>query len=248
MEKKSINNYLIAGSIVIIVLVLVVAGELTQSKSCNDSPSEKVSILMDRSEPYMSALQAEEVELRVRRVLDNAQDNALITVFFMTKNGFDPSKELSVCKPATKINPLFGDPQEAFKKFKRSVIQKAIETINQPIAVAPESPIAETLSTLIATDPLITTDSAGNLIPVKLHIFSDLVQNSKSASLYDCPPFPNMEKLNNLGIPEKLNRFSSVAKIHIHQIRRDKTVKNQPSSTCIRKFWSFISNPDWEDL
>ena len=251
MSSSSRRIFAVTIPLFVIFFISLAVFKLMQAPSCHDAPPEQINIVFDKTKGY-SPTQAHSVDRTLVDLLQRAADNAEINLFYITSNGDRPHLVFNECKPTTRTNPFLGDPQQQQRNFRRLVIKRVKEVIDlhyEPLAPAP---LIESLATISREN--ILTSKLEQHVRVEFDIYSDMVQDSKNASLARPPPGNGSPRaatdpthctssfaarsvgFNDLYIDMK-QVFRDVP-VNVYGIYRDPTVwPRYPGERCVRTFW-----------
>ena len=186
LSKKDRQGLAIVGIVVVGFFALVAAFFVTSSKEkpdqrgCLASTTSKTAILIDRSDdtPIQTV---DEIQSRIRKIVsDQVQQGELVSIFYITNDAQKALRPVfSACKPQASGNIIYEDERRIEKNFEQSFIEPLNAALAEQPAGSEISPIGEVLTDFLASDYL---DGSSN----RLAVFSDLMQNSDSLSLYGC--------------------------------------------------------------
>ncbi len=140
-------------------------------------------VILDRTEAMTGQTQ-DEIYRRIQRaigdegVVRTGDMVAVFTIDDLTRKQFKPI--FSHCKPRASGSELTESPRAIATRKKRDFDEPLRKVLNEPVGEAAESRIAEALIDLSRTHYLRAPDG------VKLLVYSDLLQNSTSLSMYHC--------------------------------------------------------------
>lgn len=186
LSKKDKQGLAIVGVVVLGFFALIAAFFVTSSKEkpdergCFPTITAKTAILIDRSDD--TPLQTvDEIQSRIRKLVsDEVEEGELVSIFYITKDATKALRPVfSACKPQSSGNIIYEDESRIVKNFEESFEAPLEEALAEQPAGSETSPIGEVLTDFLASDIL---DGERN----RLAVFSDLMQNSESLSLYRC--------------------------------------------------------------
>lgn len=149
-------------------------------RSCPSAVTRKTAFLIDRSDDTPTQT-VDEIRKRIIRTIDEqVQQGELVSIFYITDRAQkDLRPVFESCKPQSQGNPLYEGTRSIERKFAERFRKPLDRVLARQPSGAGTSPIAETLTDFTASAYL---DGDVN----RLVVFSDLMQNSGSLSLYDC--------------------------------------------------------------
>jgi hypothetical protein len=225
--------------------------KLMETPNCHDTPAAQVNIVFDKTKGY-SPTQAHSIDRTLVELLQRAADNTEINLYYVTSNGDRPHLVLNECKPTTRTNPLLGDPQQQQRNFRRLVIKRLKEKIDLHYGALAPAPLVESLATI--SRETIFTSKIEQHVRVEFDIFSDMVQDSKNASLARPPPRNGSGRkaidpkyctssfaARSVGFNDLYTDVKQVFRdvpVNVYGIYRDPTGwPRYPGERCLRTFW-----------
>jgi|GEM_PF-4312967 len=223
---------------------IVVYNEAFQKTvDCKRDPVQQVNIVFDKTKWYDSKTQVHSVDRLIREIADSADDNAEINLLYITENATKPHFKVNVCKPKVSGNPLVSSVGKAKLKYETEVIAKLKDAIDLHYMYPAPAPILESLDT-ISRERIITAKIERHA-RVEFHLFSDLVQDSKNASLRDCKRRGPRVAPGTIALEKKVRSFYRDIPVHVYAIYRNPaTTPGYPGEECIRHFWESIFASD----
>lgn len=251
MSNTSKTIFKVIGALAVAFVGLLIFVWLRPTPNCHVTPSEQVDIVFDKTRGY-SPTQAHSVDNTLLEVMTRAADNAEINLYYVTSRPDLPFLVLSECRPSTRGNRIFGDPEQQERNFRRLLVQKLKKRIDLPLAPRPQSPLVESLATI--TRRRIVTSKLEQKIRVEFDIYSDMVQDSKIASLErralrDAPlrgavdpKLCAVTAVSRSGsftdLYNDVQRFFRDVPVTVYGIYRDPLASpNYPGERCVRTFW-----------
>jgi hypothetical protein len=233
-----------------LLFVTVAAVHVISPPDCHEQPPEQMNIVFDKTNGY-SPTQAHSVDRTLVELLNRAADHAEINLYYITSNGERPDLVLSECKPTTRGNPLFVDVEEQKRAFRRLVVTKLKKYIDQHFQPRGPAPILESLAT-IGRQRIVTAKLELH-VPTEFDLYSDMVQDSKNASLArpgagdgaaepadgeSCTSGSSARSDAFAPLYADVKRFYRDVPVNVFAIHRDpSTSPRYPGERCIRSFW-----------
>lgn len=184
-EKDKRGLALIVGLVVFLLVIGGVAlklggGPKPGEDNCINPVTNKTVVLIDRSDAVSDQTTTEIVNRVQAFVRDKTAVNELVSVFEVSDISTRSLKPLfSACKPKATGNRLIENTRRIAKRFAERFEKPLREALRRTGAVSSSSPISEAVIDLSLSEYM-----RGDR--VNLLVFSDLMQNSRNATLYGC--------------------------------------------------------------
>jgi len=196
-SQKDIRGImLIAGVVVIMGGLLAVraiagGGPKPDNRNCIGQPTASTVVVFDRSDD-VSIQTLNEMRARALSLIrDSTAHNELVSIFSisqLSKHSLVPL--VSLCRPARTGNRLWQNPALIERRFAANFdvpIQRGLDSVHGP---APESPLAQAFVDLSLTGYLQSSEN-------RLHVFSDMFENTAKFSLYRCSEEGLIDRFRN---------------------------------------------------
>lgn len=198
---------------------------------CTEKIENKTVFLIDHTEGIPEQTRREIIARSTKYILDDTmvKEGDLVSIFFLTelsKNNLVPA--FMRCKPRKEGNAATEDAKKIRKEFETKFLTPVRDLLEGPIPTSPQSPVGQAIIDLSLSDQLRGAPNA-NLI-----IFSDLIENSDSFSMYHCPA-DAIAQWNVLRIGAVARPTFTNVRVQAHVIPRRYLSKE--SITCRDKFW-----------
>lgn len=185
-RKQAYLMFAISGIVVISIFVAnVVLGnrEKPNTQGCYKDSDRSTVILVDRTDGLASQTQAEIIQ-RVQTIVEDdsqvfiGERVSVFTLDALSRRNLQPTFEY--CKPPATGSELTQDPRAIAKRKKVNFDQPLEKSLRVNVGAGDQSPIAEALSDLSKTEYFRAEGGA------RLLVYSDLLQHTKDASVYNC--------------------------------------------------------------
>lgn len=148
--------------------------------NCIGVPRVSTVILIDNSQAVPEQTRHEIVARADAWVRDSVRDNERVTIFRLSASSTDSLLPvISVCKPPSDGNPLIEDERAIGRVFRERFQAPLAQALQGPITESSASPIAEAVVD-ISLSAYLRADTN------RVLLFSDLIENTSSFSLYGC--------------------------------------------------------------
>lgn len=205
--------------------------------NCIDPVSINTVILIDHTEQISDQTRDEIVARAMNHIHENVKQNERVSIFTisdLTKKSLRPI--VSLCRPASDGNRVIENVQSIHKKFHERFEQPIRTALMEIPNESSESPIAQAITDISLSNYLRGESNS-------LLIFSDMLENTHSFSLYGCKSSAdliNRYRESRLGAKERPDFINT--KISINLIPRLNQLKG--TLECRDKLWPWFFGND----
>jgi hypothetical protein len=244
---KSLQNsfyFWIGGTLILAVLGVAVTlamlkpdkVELDAVTRCpvKNGPIGYTAIVIDRTDSFGSIAKAD-VEVQLRDIIDRTKESEQISLFAVESTENEPLRSLiSICNPGSPDNVDEWTQNPSLVKYNwRSKFQAPLDTLLNELLTeeeAPLSPIMESIQSVSITN---LGGKKKSLVPRRVILISDLMQNSQAWSLYTQKPDFNMfsKAVQTKGLNPDLRNVS------VELLFLQRKTKQRVDETELLKFW-----------
>lgn len=149
---------------------------------CPDRPEkQRISIIVDRTDPFNSASR---VQTRILNARDELDVHGRLVIFVINEDGSAPAKPVfDLCNPGSKddVNPIYQNPRLAEEKYRDKFDEPLNDILRNLVkpGIAPRSPITQTLVNAISFETVGTSPADHTIV-----LISDLLENSSITDSY----------------------------------------------------------------
>lgn len=238
-NAKDQKGWILIASVVTALVILAVISTIIDPPprgpdNCqlNQTVDNSTVLLIDKSDA-ISEQAFREIRRRAGQFIrDSTITNEKISIYTITNSTRDTLREiLSICRPPSSGNRFFENNAQIKKKF--SVFAQAVDSVIENLPQQSEtSEIAGAIIDLSETAVLRAQNS-------RLHIFSDLMENSGSFSLYNCNDATNVvQRYMKTRIGGRNRPSFQNVKVTLHIIPR--LGMSERTVACRDKFWLWL--------
>ena len=244
---KSFKNSLylwVGGSLIVAVVGIAVTiiiqipdtVELDAVTLCpvKDGPTGYTTIVIDRTDSFGPISKAD-VEVQLRDIIDRTKESEKVSLFTVESTEDEPLHSLiSVCNPGSPDNvDEWKESPTIVKRNWKTKFQGPLDTLLNGLLTeeeAPLSPIMESIQSVSITN---LGGKKKSLVPRRIILISDLMQNSQAWSLYSQKPDFSMfsKALQTRGLNPDLRNVS------VELLFLQRNTKQRVNEKELLKFW-----------
>jgi hypothetical protein len=197
-------------------------------------PSAYTAIVIDRTDSF-GAISKADIEVQIKDLLNSVAKNEQVSLFVVEPVEKAPLRSvISVCNPGdpSKADPLTQNPELIARNW-RSKFQEPLDALLNNLLIEKEASLSPIMESIQSVSITALSGKEKSSRPRRIILISDLLQNSKSWSLYTQKP--DFNSFSKDASTRGLNPVLSGVTFQVLYLQRE--TKNQIKDKELHRFW-----------